>query len=78
MVRDLDGEDLMRKEEGEKLPVALPAIAGLLPVLLSALDWMAVPEMGRAKWGRERVGGGIKGVEGVVPDLTKHHVVDEW
>lgn len=43
MVRDLDEESLMGRKRKE-LPVALPAIAGLLPVLLSALDWMAVPE----------------------------------
>lgn len=58
----------------DELLLALPVIAGLLPVLLSALDWMAVG----GGWGRERVGGGVKGVKGVVPGLKKHQVVDEW
>lgn len=77
MVKDLKGEDLMRKrKKGRSYP--LPAIAGLLPVLLSALDCMAVPEMGRAGCGKERVRGGVKGVKEVVPRSKKHRVVGEW
>lgn len=63
LLRQTNGEGLRCKrldeemKKREELPVALPAIAGLLPVLLSALDWNAVPEMGRqvgVKEGRGR------------------------